>query len=201
MPRGPAQPPHFLTLPRLHHLPHPGRAPPPPFPSSRKAGSPTLVMDAALTIERRCFLGFPTSKSSSSRSCGDRGLRPGAGKGPPSQLTEPPRAPAPGMRSGWAPSPHPRQPHRSSQPAGRYLPGRRIVAGLLLGGEALGLLLGVIVCGRRARKVGASVFRLVSWPCGSRAALGGGLRFSTTTAPPQEPLWPFLLSPGDNGPD
>lgn len=52
-------------------------------------------MDAARTAEHRGFRGFPTSKSSSSRSCGDTRLRPAHGTAPPGA------APSQGLTEGF----------------------------------------------------------------------------------------------------
>lgn len=76
-------------------------------------------MDAVLTIDRRCFLGFPTSKSSSSKSWGDKPQK--SADGTPRAPKAHSRAPGPGgvahTRSG-AELPAPTSPTGCPAPAG-----------------------------------------------------------------------------------
>lgn len=199
-----------------------GGRPTPTLPSAGEAGPPTLVMDAARTAERRGFRGFPTSKSSSSRSCGDTRLRPARGAAPPRA------APPQGLPWGPAPSPHPAPlpvtaalegpgpaagglggACTAEGPGRRYLALCGVVTGLLLGGEALVLLLGVVICGVSTRKgrrlqVPSSVPATGQQP-GGRAQQGGGGRgpWSLPHAPPPrraaQPGSPAVTS-GDSEP-
>lgn len=118
-------------------------------------------MDVVLTIDLRCFSGFPTSKSSSSRSCGYTAgpeaaalpalvVCPVLGQGYPVSLS-------PTLQFS---SPHSTWPH---MPSAHYLPLHGIITGLLLRGEAFVLLFRVVICRGRGRYLDNMTFA-ATWP-------------------------------------